>query len=43
MNEPELFILFCLCLASLDDASTVYSSRIDGVLIPNDCLLNALQ
>lgn len=43
MNEPELFILFCICLASMDDASTVYSSRIDGILIPNDNLLNVLQ
>lgn len=43
MNESDLFVLFCACLAALDDASTVYSSRIDGLLLPTDHLLMVLQ
>ena len=43
MNDSDLFVLFCWCLASLDDASTIYSSRIDGLLLPNDHLLMVLQ
>jgi hypothetical protein len=39
MNECYLFVLICLCVAAFDDANTVYNSRIDGLLLPNDNLL----
>lgn len=43
MSNPDLFVMFCWCLAEIDDASTIYSSRVDGLLLPNDNLLMVLQ